>query len=73
MPGRQCSSRKPDRPWCAASRRAMPLVVEYSEATQVAVFEAEVELHVARHLKGMIEEEQAALAWLQNAAINGER
>ena len=36
-------------------------------------FEAEGELHVARHLKGMNEEEQAALAWLQNAAIYGER
>ena len=34
-------------------------------------FEAEVELHVTRHLRGMNEEEQAALAWLQSAAIEG--
>ena len=34
-------------------------------------FEAEVKLHVARHLSGMNEDEQAALAWLQSAAIDG--
>ena len=34
-------------------------------------FEAAVKLHVARHLSGMNEDEQAALAWLQSAAIDG--
>ena len=36
-------------------------------------FEAEVKLHVARHLSGMNEDEQAALAWLQSAANDGAR
>ena len=34
-------------------------------------FEAEVALHVSRHLRGMTNEEKAALAWLQSAAIDG--
>ena len=34
-------------------------------------FEAEVNLYVERNLKGMTEEEQAALAWLQSAAMDG--
>ena len=34
-------------------------------------FEVAVKLHVARHLSGMNEDEQAALAWLQSAAIDG--
>ena len=36
-------------------------------------FEAAVKLHVARHLSGMNEDEQAALAWLQSAANDGAR
>ena len=36
-------------------------------------FEAEVALHVSRHLHGMSNEERAALAWLQSAAIDGAR
>ena len=36
-------------------------------------FEAEVALHVSRHLRGMTNEEKAALAWLQSAAIDGAR
>ena len=34
-------------------------------------FEAEVNLYVERNLKDMTEEEQAALAWLQSAAMDG--
>ena len=36
-------------------------------------FEAEVALHVSRHLHRMSNEERAALAWLQSAAIDGAR
>ena len=34
-------------------------------------FEAEVALHVSRHIREMTNEEKAALAWLQSAAIDG--
>ena len=36
-------------------------------------FEEAVNLHVARHLRGMNAEEQSALAWLHRATIDGAR
>ena len=36
-------------------------------------FEAELGLWMERHLRGMNVEEQAALAWLQSATIDGVR
>ena len=76
-------SRKCMHELTTARRLRKPLIVVREADSQhgglsAKAFESEVELHLARHLKGsdhvqLSEDEQSALAWLRSEAIGGAR